>query len=191
MINSNIKSGIITIHWSNKTSKAQSGVVKRGTLFQQGWGECVGFLVSVCVCVCVCERMRACVSGCVCGYAQLRINAVARSMERWGKWEEGYAQAHRWGMLCARSQSCLRIVTGCGCGSGTGNFSLLRRNFSWGEVHEYGMPRTKDFALRTNPGWALIQILRSSTTLRLQCVRVYVRVVMQKGVREREKEIER
>ena len=91
-------------------------------------------------------------------------------------------------MLCARSQSCLRIVTGCGCGSETGNFSLLRRNFSWGEVHEYGMPRTKDFALRTNPGWALIQILRSSTTLRLQCVRVYVRVVMQKGVREREKE---
>ena len=40
---------------------------------------------SLSVCVCVCERVRACVSGCVCGYAQLRVNAVARSMERWGK----------------------------------------------------------------------------------------------------------
>ena len=53
-------------------SKAEEGALASSSL-------------SVCVCVCVSERMRACVSGCVCGYAQLRVNAVARSMERWGK----------------------------------------------------------------------------------------------------------
>ena len=140
--------------------------------------------------------MRACVSGCVCGYAQLRVNARALNGERGEVRGRLCASAQVRDALCAKSivspaSTRVRIVTGCGCGSETGNFSLLRRNFSWGEVHEYGMPRTKDFALRTNPGWALIQILRSSTTLRLKCVRVYVRVVMQKGVREREKEIER
>src|SRR4029434_6581155 len=71
---------------------------------------CVHVFVSVCMCVCVCVfvlecmystevNMRereylyvcvcVCVSGCVCGYAQLRVNAVARSMERWGKREGG------------------------------------------------------------------------------------------------------
>ena len=138
----------------------------------------------------MCERVRVW----VCAVASKRGRALNGEMgEVRGRL---CASAQVRDTLCAKSivspaPTTVRIVTGCGCGSETGNFSLLRRNFSWGEVHEYGMPRTKDFALRTNPGWALIQILRSSTTLRLQCVRVYVRVVMQKGVREREKEIER
>src|SRR4029434_358714 len=100
-------------------------------------------------------------------------------------------------MLCARSQSCLRLQLeleqspDAAAGPRQETLVCLGATLVGGEVHEYGMPRTKDFALRTNPGWALIQILRSSTTLRLQCVRVYVRVVMQKGVREREKERKR
>ena len=67
---------------------------------------------------------------------------------------------------------------------------LLRRKFSWGEVHEYRMPGTKDSCLKDKSELGLNSILKSSTTLRLQCVRVYVHVVMQKGVREREKDRE-
>src|SRR4029434_5399693 len=45
---------------------------------------CVSVCVCACVCVCVRVCVRACVCVCVCGYTQLRVNAVARSMERWG-----------------------------------------------------------------------------------------------------------
>ena len=68
---------------------------------------------------------------------------------------------------------------------------LIRRKFIWGDVHEYRMPGTNDSCLNDKSELGLNSILKSSTTLRLQCVRVYVHMVMQKGVREREKEIER
>ena len=70
-------------------NKAQSGIGKLGSevvCFRNAEEDALASLsLSVCGCVRVCERVRACVSGCVCGYAQLRVNAVAHSMERWGK----------------------------------------------------------------------------------------------------------
>ena len=96
----------------------------------------------------MCERVRVW----VCAVASKRGRALNGKMgEVRGRL---CASAQVRDALCAKSivsqaPTRVRIVTGCGCGSETGNFSLLRRNFSWGEVHEYGMPRTKDFALRT------------------------------------------
>ena len=98
----------------------------------------------------MCERVR------VCGYAQLRVNARALNGERGEVRGRLCASAQVRDALCVKSKvsqapTRVRIVTGCGCGSETGNFVCLGTNLVWGRCTSIECLEQRILALRTNP----------------------------------------
>ena len=68
---------------------------------------------------------------------------------------------------------------------------LLRRKFSWGEVHEYRMPGTKDSILKDKSELGLNSNTNIFDNTEIAMCACICSCGDAKGVREREKEIER